>query len=53
MLALIIEANLCDESIDRHCLEAIATGLEDIDVPSHHETSADLAAYDQLPTNLL
>ena len=53
MLALIIEANLCDESTDRHCLEAIATGLEDIDVPSHHETSADLAAYDQLPTNLL
>ncbi|MGZ0655236.1 TetR/AcrR family transcriptional regulator [Coraliomargarita sp. W4R53] len=51
LLALILEAELCDEAIDRHCLEHIADGLEDVQAPQHTQTSALIE--ESLPTNLL
>jgi AcrR family transcriptional regulator len=52
LLALIIEAELCDEPVERACLERVAAGLTAITV----ETNAgpvDFMADDHLPTNLL
>lgn len=53
LLALTIEADLCDEPVDRHCLEGIAAGLEDIALESVRGATAEYMVSDQLPTNLL
>jgi AcrR family transcriptional regulator len=52
LLALIIEADLCDESLDRRCLERLAYGLEAVPIKANSE-GAFLSVEDSLPTNLL
>lgn len=52
LLALIIEADLCGESVDWHCLEGIANGLEPVLIGAHSDTST-VAFEESLPTNLL
>ena len=51
LMALIIEAELCDEPVDRYCLDRITAGLAAV----HIEESSNSAfvAEDTLPTNLL
>ena len=46
-----LEAELCGEALDRHCLDRIATGLESIPVLEGTPTSD--ALEESLPTNLL
>ena len=53
LLALIIEAELCDEPVDRHCLEQIAVGLDEITIESNTADEDSYADEDHLPTNLL
>ncbi len=52
LLALVIDADLCGESVDRHCLEGIAAGLSPIAIEAGGEATT-YVEDDHLPTNLL
>ena len=52
LLALMIEAELCDEPVDRACLERIATGLPALSI-ENNAGPAGFMVDDHLPTNLL
>lgn len=52
LLALMIEAELCDEAVERSCLESLASGLAAIMVETN-AGPAHFMADDHLPTNLL
>lgn len=52
LLALLIEAELCDEPVERACLEKVAAGLAAITVEAD-TGPVDYMADDHLPTNLL
>ncbi|WPJ95635.1 TetR/AcrR family transcriptional regulator [Coraliomargarita algicola] len=51
LLSLTLEAELCGEPVDRHCLERIAEGLEYS--PSLIDTAPTPPIEESLPTNLL
>lgn len=51
LLALTIEAKLCEESVDRQCHERIALGLQGVEID--HASPAPLPVEESLPTNLL
>lgn len=53
LLSLIIEAELCDEPVDRKCLEQIADGLEGLSIRPRSADEVSYADDDHLPTNLL
>lgn len=52
MLSLIIESELCNESVNRQCIEHIAIGLEDLAI-DHENGAAESYEDGHLPTNLL
>jgi len=52
MLALMIEAELCDEPVNRQCLEGIADRLEALEIEPRSKVSP-VIVEDSLPTNLL
>lgn len=53
LLSLIIEAELCNEPVDRQCLAHIAIGLEGLSIEAESGTRESYPDDDHLPTNLL